>query len=728
MSASASVFRQLICSAAIVAVLHGAHLAGAETLRADLLIVGATESGWAAAIQAARMGVQSIALVHDGEWLGGQYTEQALSCVDENKGVGKVGWGPDWHPMKRSFHRFGLFKELMDRIESFNTRKYGSPMPGKPMHGPTTFRPAEAETVFREMLQPYIASGQVRLELNFAPVSAMKSNDGKQLTGMTFRSLKDGAQELSVQAKFTIDASDWGEAVQLAGAAFEVGPDPRSRYDEPSAQEDVSANPPNEMNPITWTLIVEQSDGETPIPAPPHYDERRYLPGTPIGKKAAGALKWDHRVSGSGGPPPWPAKGKESARQGSILTMRRIVDGSTSTDGITSALICYSNGQDYPLERLPRHVADALEATERGASKKNLVLMTREQRQIVFADAKAHSLGLLHHLQTYVHDRSPDIANSLRNYHLSTEFGTPDHLPPKPYIRESLRLGALYMMREQDSLNSDAGGRENAKEAFAKTMYPDGVFCWQFHYDFHDTGRTYLESEGDSGPWTHYEKPGRGVHNLSDRSVFPLRSLIPVTMDGLIGAQGNVGFSSIVSAAIRLHDHRVHIGQAAAALAGLCLKHDCQPRDLSRDRGRVDEVQNALCGGGEGVPMLLWPYRDLPADHTAFVAINRLAARRLLPMSRRVVDFQPDAPASEEWQRAVLRLCAGYEFKLSLSADEKLTRGDFARRVWESIASQPPPSWSRKMPDDADADGILDTQDPLPYEPFSRSWSDGPER
>ena len=36
-------------------------------------------SGWAAAIQAARNGVKSITLVHDGKWFGGQYTEQALA-------------------------------------------------------------------------------------------------------------------------------------------------------------------------------------------------------------------------------------------------------------------------------------------------------------------------------------------------------------------------------------------------------------------------------------------------------------------------------------------------------------------------------------------------------------------------------------------------------------------------------------------------------------------------
>ena len=691
-----SCLRLLIC-------LCFSTLAAAETIQTDLLIVGGTESGWAAAIQAARMGCKSVTIVHDGPWLGGQYTEQGLVCVDESKGTGEVGWGPAWHPMKRSFHRFGLFKELMDRIEAHNTKKYGSPMPGKPMHGPTTFRPAEAEAIFREMLQPYIASGQVALRLNHIPVSALKSEN--RVTGMTFRS--DKGDTLEVKAALTIDASDWGDVVQLSGTEFEVGPDPKSRYGEPHAQEDVSVNPPNEMNPLTWTLIVEESQTDTPIPAPPHYDERRYLRSTSFGRKEAAKLKWDHPVK-LGNNSPWPAKGTENKRQGTILSMRRIVEGSTSRDGITSALICYANGQDYPLERLPPHVCEALDATERGASMKNLVLMSREQRQIVFEDCKAHSLGLLHHLQTTVHDRAKDQTNSLRHYHLSSEFGTPDHLPMKPYIRESLRLKALYMMREQDSFMGSA--EKAAKETFATVMYPDGVFAWQFHYDFHDTGRAYLKSEGDSGPWTHYGKPGRDIHYLSERSVFPLRSLVPVKMDGFIGAQGNVGFSSIVSSAVRLHDHRVHIGQAAGALAVLALKHEKQPRDLAWSRAHLEEIQHALCGGTEGTPMLLWPWRDLPDDHSAFVAINRLSARGLIPASRDEVDFHPDAPATPDWQKAILTRSA-----LDMPLDDKLTRAEFAAQVWSKLEKQPAMPWVRLKPDDADADGIPDLDDPQPF-------------
>jgi hypothetical protein len=606
--------------------------------------------------------------------------------------------------MKRSFHRFGLFKELMDRIETFNTKKYGSPMPGKPMHGPTTFRPAEAEAIFREMLQPYIASGQVTLRLNHIPASALKSEG--RVTGMTFRS--DKGDTLEVKAALTIDASDWGDVVQLSGTEFEVGPDPKSRYGEPHAQADVSVNPPNEMNPLTWTLIVEQSKMDTPIPTPPHYDERRYWGATKFGKAEAAQLKWERKIRPAN-MAPWPAKGTETRRQGTILSMRRIVEGTTSRDGITSALICYSNGQDYPLERLPRHVGEALEATERGASMKNLVLMNREQRQIVFEDCKAHSLGLLHHLQTTVHDRSRDQKNSLRHFHLSTEFGTPDQLPMKPYIRESLRLKALYMMRQQDSL-MDEEHEKAAKETFASAMYPDGVFAWQFHYDYHDTGRAYLKSEGESGPWTHYRKPGRDIHYLSERSVFPLRSLVPVKMNGLIGAQGNVGFSSIVSSAVRLHDHRIHIGQAAGALAVLALKHQKQPRDLAWNSAHLEEIQHALCGGTEGTPILLWPWRDLPADHSAFVAINRLSARGLIPATREEVDFQPDAPATLDWQKAILTR-SGLEMPL----DEKLTRSQFAAQMWSKLEMQPAKPWTRQKPDDADADSIPDLDDPQPY-------------
>lgn len=689
--------------------------------KTDLLIVGGTESGWAAAIQAARQGVKSITLVLDGDWLGGQYTEQALACVDENKGPGKVGWGVDWHPMKRSFHRSGLFKELMDRIEAFNTEKYGSPMPGRPFHGPSTFRPAEAEAIFRELLQPYIDKGQVSLITRHYPVKADLKQSGPRprLTGLWFATIGSEQPDLHIQARLTIDASDWGEVIQVSGAESEMGADPRSRYQEPSAPLDLSDYPANEMNPITWAMIVEESNRDTPVPQPDHYDDRNFVRTSKLSLAEMKPLKWDRPVK-LGSIPHWPDKGKASPRQLSIFTVRRIVDGQTSKDQRTSILLNYMLGQDYPLERLPQHVVTALEATEPGASEKNIVLMSRPQRQIIFEDAKRHSLSLLYHLQNFVHDRAPDKTNSFRHFHLSDEFGTADHLPPKPYIRESLRLKAMYMMREQDGRNQDGPDKKFARERFSQVMYPDGLFAWQFHYDFHRTGRAYLKSEGNSGPWIDYEKPGRNTSLVSDRSLFPLRSLVPVEMDGLLGAQKNVGYSSIVSAAIRLHDQCVAIGQAAGATAAISLQHEMAPREIPYDREKLEQVRNALCGGSEtGVALLIWPYRDLAPAHPAFIAVNRLAARGVLPLKVREVDFHPDAPATLAWRQQVQQRASQSVSvaNLPFTFNENMSRGEFCQQLWSGLKDLPLPPYTRKKPDDADADGILDGDDPTPFTP-----------
>jgi len=699
-------------------------LASVEKSETDLLIVGGTESGWAAALRAARLGVSSITIVHDGEWLGGQFTEQALACVDENKGVGQVGWGVDWHPMKRSFHRSGLFKELMDRIETFNEKKYGSPMPGRPHHGPSTFRPAEAEAIFREMLQPYLDSGQVRFVTNHYPVRAdyVSANIVRRfpkLTGLWFAPIGVKQPALHIRAKITIDASDWGEAIQVSGAAFECGSDPKSRYNEPSASDDPEGNPPNEMNPITWAMIVEESDDETPIDKPARYDDRNFVRTSRLSLAAMQGLPWDRPVR-LGSIPHWPDDGRASSRQLSVYTVRRIVDGNTSDDGKTSILLNYMLGQDYPLERLPKSVVDALEATEPGAATKNIVLMTREQRQIVYDDAKRHSLSVLYHLQNFVHERASHKANSFRRFHLSNEFGTADNLPQKPYIREGLRLKAMYMMREQDGRNRDGETKKAARERMSRVMYPDGVFCWQFHYDFHRTGRAYLEDEGNAGPWVDFEKPGRHTHHVSDRSVFPLRSLIPEKMDGLLGAQKNVGYSSIVCAAIRLHDQCIAIGEAAGVAAAVALRKEVQLRDLPFDRSLLEEVRHGLCGENEkSTPLQLWPFRDLPANHPAFVAINRLGARGMLPQNPTDVDFKPDSPATPEWRATIVEASRKYISgeKLPEAPISEMTRGEFCIVWWGAVRELPLTPHRRLTLHDADNDGIRDRNDPIPFTP-----------
>ncbi|MEZ6065795.1 MAG: FAD-dependent oxidoreductase [Planctomycetaceae bacterium] len=276
--------------------------------------------------------------------------------------------------------------------------------------------------------------------------------------------------------------------------------------------------------------------------------------------------------------------------------------------------------------------------------------MTAAQRRIVFEDAKQFSLGFLHYLQTEVHDAMPDPTHSFRRFELTDEFDTSDRCPPKPYIRESLRLKAMKMLVQQET--TGFGGRSTD---FATIMPHDGIACWQFEYDFHPTRREFLDEGRTDGPWTTAFRAGRTWGPpYSGRCLLPLRSLVPVEVNGLLGGQKNLGYSSIVSSALRLHDQSMAIGQAGGAIAAVALRHGKEPRELTYDRNLLCEVWGGLATRGDAAddavePVMLWPFRDLEPDATCFVAVQQLAARRMLPVG----------PARSTFDRTTRRLRSG---------------------------------------------------------------------
>jgi len=698
-------YRLLAAVLCVVLLFSGGRLQ-AEELTADLLIVGGTESGCAAAIQAARMGVPSIVLVNDIDWLGGQFTAEGLCAIDENRARSHTNDVP--------FARSGLFKELLDKIEAQNLKKYGRAQPGNTVVK-TTCRPADTEKLFRELVEPHVVSGRLRIVEHFYPVSAEMNAERTRVLGMRFQPTARAAKkqangELIVRARLTIDASDWGDAIKAAGAEYEFGPDLQSKYGEPSAPSDRAAFPVNDMNPITWNLVLVESDREQPIPRPDRFDDRRYFRTTTHTKTEHDALPWPQKNPGCFGDM------KENYRS------RRLVD---AKPGRPDVLMLNRPTQNYPLWPWPRHIIEALEKSEPGASQKNFVQLSRAQREIIFADAKLQALGFLYHLQTTVHDRLPADQKqfSLRRFELTDEFGTADRLPPKPYVRESIRLKAMYMMREQDGLR-----RDPKQDIYAQVMYSDSVACWQFEYDFHPTGRMFLPDEGDAGPWECLSRKGRGWGPYSDRSLFPVRSLIPAKIDGLLAAEKNLGYSSLVSSAIRLHDQMMAIGQAVGATAAVCLRRDVQPRAVPYDAGLLAEVRAGLCARhAGGVPLVLWPFRDLDPSDKAYEAVNLLAVQGAFPLARGEIAFEPAAPATPEWRKVVVeRSLATKDVKDAKDAPPvpagPLTRGEFAVAWWGAIRDLPEKRLTRMKEGDFDADGIADVDDPLPTVAGQKSW------
>ncbi|QDU38337.1 FAD dependent oxidoreductase [Maioricimonas rarisocia] len=630
-----------------------------EQLAVDLLVVGGNESAVAAAVQAARLGVRSIALVNDIDWFGGQFTAEGLGAVDE--------W-TIYEGRREPFPRTGMFLEIMDAIEADMQRKYGLKRPGNSWTAWTTCEPRDTETLFRKLIAPYLEEqgGPIRLFSHYEPEGVI--GDAANLKGVVF-SGRDGTsserKRLRVDAALTIDASDWGDVIRLSGAEYMAGPDLKHQFNEPSAPESFDDVGRNEMNPITGCMVLRETDTETVIDPPEHYDPRTYYGAVLETKDEFAGVDWPRGVMKPHSSV-WVDSDVPSGPYGagrSVYTHRRLVDRRHNNlpEG-TECLLVNWPLQDYPLYNFPQHVVDALEATEEGASQKNIVEMTPDQRRIVFDDSREHALGLLHFLQTVVADRQPDEAVTFRSMRPTDEFGTPNGMPLKPYIREGLRLSALYVLREQDVRDRDG------IQSWASAMPTDAVFGYQFNIDFHPTKRIFL-GEDNSGPWAHIHTKYRHWGTHTDRAGFPLRSLVPREHQGLIGAGKNLGYSSIVSSAVRLHGHGMLVGQAAATVAAVAIENDTTPRELARTPHLVREVQQRLVSPpvdpwtqAQPPGVLLWPYHDVPPDAPWFAAANHLAIAGILPGVSGRQDFEPERLVTRrEVARGVVRslLAAG---------------------------------------------------------------------
>lgn len=598
-------------------------LLAAETIDTDLLIVGGDESGCAAAVQAARLGVKHIVLVNDIDWLGGQFCTQGIGPIDEWTIV---------NGKRAEFPISGAFQEIVERIHAHNCQVYGIATPGNGWCGRNTIEPKAAARIFDEWLAPYGA--QITILKGWEPTKVLVEH-GRVMGAEFGRRGLTRPRNLTVRAKLTADSTDWGDVIRLSGAGYMAGPDLKSRFGEPSAPEVLDEAGPQEMNPISWCPLLREAGTDSLIAKPVRYDEFSFGDL----KKTPPWVDWD----GSGG--------IYNMAGWCIYTHRRMVDRwhNHLAPG-TEAVVLNWPSQDYPLSTLPKHVVDALEANEPGASKKNIVNMTPEQRQIVFEDAKQRALDFVFWLQTEGHSRTGDIPQSFRNMKLADDYGTKDHLPPKPYIREGLRLEALYVLREQDVRT------EVMRPLWAKSMPFDGVFGYQFNMDFHPTRRKF-RNDDPAQPWQTKFAGARNWNAHSDRTMFPLRGLVPVKLEGLLGCSKNIGVTSMVQSSLRLHGQMMHVGTAVGTLAAMSIKEGVSPRDLAASPKRVRDIQRTLLRGSAGPGTLIWPWHDVKSDESHFEAANLLAIAGIWRADADNVFFKPEQPVTRaELAGALVRL------------------------------------------------------------------------
>ena len=141
-------------------------------LSADVVIAGGGIGGFAAAMAALRNG-QSVIVTEETEWIGGQFTQQGLSCPDE-------------HPWIEHYGSTKLYRDFRSAIREYYKQNYpltkeaaqrGNLNPGDGMVSLLCFEPRVALAVLYNFLAPYFSSGKIGLLLQHKIIGAEITGD-----------------------------------------------------------------------------------------------------------------------------------------------------------------------------------------------------------------------------------------------------------------------------------------------------------------------------------------------------------------------------------------------------------------------------------------------------------------------------------------------------------------------------------------------------------------------
>jgi hypothetical protein len=147
----------------------------------DILIVGAGTGGVAAALAALRLG-KRVLLSEEGDWIGGQFTAQAVP-PDEHPWIEETGASHSYQQFRKDvrqhYRNHYPLKAYAKRLKRLN--------PGNGFVSGLCHEPKVALSVLQGMLEPFLHCGQLELLLLHKAVSAETEQD--ILTSVTLENL-----------------------------------------------------------------------------------------------------------------------------------------------------------------------------------------------------------------------------------------------------------------------------------------------------------------------------------------------------------------------------------------------------------------------------------------------------------------------------------------------------------------------------------------------------------
>ncbi|MBY0477684.1 MAG: FAD-dependent oxidoreductase [Chitinophagaceae bacterium] len=331
----------------------------------DVLVIGGGTAGTAAGIQSARLSVHTI-IAEETTWLGGMISSAGVSAFDGNHNMPSGIWAE--------------FRQQLYKV-------YGGPKAVETgWVSNTLFEPHVADSILKQM-----AAAEKKLTVMYQLRFVKTIATGTTVTGAEFIHNKSG-EKIIIHAKQVIDATELGDVMASAGAAFDVGMEADS-----ITKENVGVPASNDIiQDITYTAVLKDygSGADCTLVKPANYN----------------AMEFDGCCNEFCSDPKKLASNVSAAQ---LLDYGKLPNGKYMINWP-------GKGNDIYL---------------------NLIPLTYEQRQQEIQKAKEKTIRFVYFLQTKFGFKHLDFAQN--------EFPTNDQLPLIPYHREARRVKGIVRFQLQ---------------------------------------------------------------------------------------------------------------------------------------------------------------------------------------------------------------------------------------------------------------------------------------
>lgn len=475
----------------------------------DLIVIGATPSGIAASLRAARDGLRVLLTQHDGH-IGGM-------CIN---GLGQ------WDALS-GHRRCPIFREILSRLENerLGGKDAGHPVYDCSRHPVGVFSSRSIKRVFEDLV-----AGEPLLTVlrNRVPIAVEITN--RRLVAVTIAS-KDARDRHEVRATTFIDATYEGDLLALAGVDFHVGREDRRDFGEPHAgriftgaaeptpQGSGSAGARLRPYDLSMSLIHPDSPG-TGDGAIQAYNLRPTLTDDPI-----------RRILPDTPPPDY-----ERTRY--LAYTRRFMPASGGIDRTSTcnAAILPGENHAYPESDWGTRAA-----------------ITRRHRDFL--------LGWVYFLQNDT-ELTPSQREANRQWGLDPEeWEDNGHLPYEMYVREARRMRGRTILTEHDFATHESVPRPKT--------FADSICFTDWYMDSHSCTRdgTYGPA-WDCRP-DGYRYDGKLIITASYRpGMIPYAAMLPNELDNLL-VSVCVSVTHVAWGSVRLEPCWIHLGEVAGCASSL---------------------------------------------------------------------------------------------------------------------------------------------------------------